>query len=234
MGDDSMSVSMSSRHHDRAPGTRTLAVFSQKGGSGKSTLAIHLSVLAARGRKVLLVDADPQGTVAAWAETRQRPDPLVVRADPSSITEIVSHATAERFELVIVDCPPHAAAGTTALLRIADHIVIPVQPSMPDVAATRRTVALTTAAGKPHSFVINRAPARALEVQQAIDALTPAAPVAPVTIGDRRAFSRALTDGLAVSERAKDEDKAVLEILRYYLWLDSHLLEIERCNRAAA
>lgn len=233
MGDDLMSVSMSSRHHDRAPGTRTLAVFSQKGGSGKSTLAIHLSVLAARGRKVLLVDADPQGTVTAWAETRQQPNPMVVRAEPSSIAEIVRSATAEHFDRILVDCPPHAVAGTAALLRAADHVVIPVQPSMPDVVATRRTVALTSAAGKPHSFVINRAPARAPEVQQAIDALTPAGPVAPVTIGDRRAFSRALTDGLAVCERATDEDKAVLEILRYYLWLDSHILELERCRRAA-
>lgn len=221
---------MSSRHHAR---TTTVAVFSQKGGSGKSTLAIHLAVLAARGRKVLLVDADPQGTVAAWAETRQRTEPMVVRADPGSISEIVRTATIERFDLVLVDCPPHAVAGTTALLRAADHVVVPVQPSMPDIVATRRTVALTSAAAKQHSFVINRAPARAPEVQQAIDALAPAGTVAPVTIGDRRAFARALTDGLAVSERAKDEDKAVLEILQYYLWLDSHLLELERCHRAA-
>ena len=54
---------VSSRHRS---GMRSVAVFSQKGGSGKSTVAIHLAVMAARGHRVLLVDADPQGTVAAW------------------------------------------------------------------------------------------------------------------------------------------------------------------------
>lgn len=43
---------------------RTIAVFTQKGGSGKSTVAIHMAVMASRGRRVLLIDADPQGTVA--------------------------------------------------------------------------------------------------------------------------------------------------------------------------
>lgn len=229
-----------SNHHDddvsfgHRSVMRSVAVFSQKGGSGKSTVAIHLALMASRGHRVLLVDADPQGTVAAWGASRTRPTPLVVRADPTNLVEVLRSARQERFELVLVDCPPHAVAGTAALLRHVDHVVTPVQPTMPDITATQRTVALVAAAGKPISFVINRAPARAAEVLQAREVLETAGPVSPIVLGDRRAYARALTHSLAVSEYARDHDKAVAEIFRYWIWLDTHFLEVETCQRRQA
>ncbi|WP_418319060.1 AAA family ATPase [Piscinibacter sakaiensis] len=215
-------------------GLRSVAVFSQKGGSGKSTVAIHLAVMASRGHRVLLVDADPQGTVAAWGASRTRPAPMIVRADPTNLVEVITSAQRENFEIVVVDCPPHAVAGTAALLRLVDHVITPVQPTMPDIAATKSTVAMVTAAGKPISFVINRAPPRAAEVVQAREALSPLGPVSPITLGDRRAYARALTDNLAVSECARGDDKAVAEVLRYWIWLDGHFLEVDTWQRRRA
>ena len=204
---------------------RTVMIFSQEGGSGKSTLAIHLAVLASRTSRVLLVDADPQGTAAAWGVTRQQSTPMVVRADPHSLPEILQDAQIEGFDMALVDCPPHAAAGTAALLRHAHHIVVPVQATMPDLVATSRTVALAKASGRGYSFVINRAPPRAMEVPQAREALTQAGPVCPVTIGDRRAFARALADGLAVSEFGHREGKPTTEMSHVFDWLNIRLAE---------
>ncbi len=227
-----MSFAPADHHGDVPPirrkAMRVVAVFSEKGGSGKSTLSIHLAGMAARGHKVLLVDADAQGTVEAWGAARTRPEPLVVRADPANITEVLSAARQEGFELVLVDCPPRAVAGTAVILRLVDHVVTPVQATMPDILAAQRTVALAAAAGKPLSFVVNRAPARAVEVIQAREVLERAGPVSPVTIGDRRAFARSLTESLSVNEFARDDAKAVDEIFRYWLWLDLHHWEIEK------
>ena len=46
---------------------RIIAVGNLKGGTGKSTIAVNLACrLAEKQRSVLLIDADPQGTAAAW------------------------------------------------------------------------------------------------------------------------------------------------------------------------
>jgi len=172
---------------------------------------------------ISLVDADPQGTVAAWGASRTVPHPFVAKVDPSTIKNLLCAARNEGYTLVILDCPPHAVAGTATLLAAADHIVMPCQPTMPDLAATQRAMLLTVASGKPFSLVINRAPAHAREVTQAQQALESAGVVSPVTIGDRRAFSRALTDSLAVTEFGREDEKAALEVVRYWNWLDQHM-----------
>jgi len=202
---------------------KTIALFSQKGGSGKSTLAIHLAVAASDEMPVLLVDCDPQGTALAWATARRARTPPVVRGDAGSIRAPLAQAQASGTQLVILDCPPHAAAATASLLQLADHVIIPAQPTMPDLAATQRSMALARACARPFTFVVNRAPARAPEVPQTIAALAAAGTVAPTVIGDRRAFARALSDGYAVTQAPYASSQAAQEILALWNWLRTRI-----------
>src|SRR3546814_20517655 len=54
----------------RAP-LMIVALLNQKGGVGKTTLALHLAGQWTRqGRRVLLIDADPQGSALDWSQQR--------------------------------------------------------------------------------------------------------------------------------------------------------------------
>jgi chromosome partitioning protein len=47
--------------------SKIVALANQKGGVGKTTLTVHLGVyLASQGRRVAVIDADPQGNLTSW------------------------------------------------------------------------------------------------------------------------------------------------------------------------
>ncbi len=63
---------------------RTIVLASQKGGSGKTTLAAHLAVALERAGQgpAVLIDTDPQGSLAAWWNKREATSPAFARSVP--------------------------------------------------------------------------------------------------------------------------------------------------------
>lgn len=115
---------------------RTVAFLHQKGGTGKTTLAIATAMaLAEQGGRVLLLDADVQGTASKWASHWGEGFRVVTRSQIQPIVHDQVARFAPRFEWMVVDGPPTLSDMTASILRGADRVFVPVRPSFPDIWA---------------------------------------------------------------------------------------------------
>jgi chromosome partitioning protein len=138
-----------------------LVFASRKGGSGKSTLAAHLgSCMAEHSRPTLLIDADPQGSLALWHEIRGASG-LPPHVGTKHLAATLAKARRDRVEWVLIDTPPNAEASAAEAIWHADLVVIPMRPGLFDIDAVQATIKVCRELKKPYAVVINAAPVKA-------------------------------------------------------------------------
>lgn len=202
--------------------TKVIAVATQKGGAGKSTISIHLAVQAMQSNKdaqVILLDLDPQGSVADWAKLRELEDPIVLQAMPGNLSAYLSQALEDGADYVVIDTPPHAGGTIDAAIRAADLVVIPIRPGPFDIKAADGTVEILKQAGRPGLFVLSQVPAvgpEADDTAAVLQDLYPDVPVARARLGQRKAFMQSLISGQAITEFDRPSSKAVREIIMLF------------------
>jgi chromosome partitioning protein len=184
---------------------KIITIAQQKGGAGKTTLAAQLAVaFAADGKRVALVDIDPQASLADWHRLRdgaQARYPLDMSAVAGYRVSTELSRLKSSYDIVVVDSPPHAETEAKLAIRAANLVLVPVQLSPMDIWATGPTVQLAQAAGVPVLLVLNRVPSRANIVQIMRAQLAEQdLPVAQATLGNRVAFAESMLEGLTVLE----------------------------------
>ena len=141
---------------------RIIAVANQKGGVGKTTTAINLSAaLAEKGKKVLLIDLDPQGNatsgvgveknqventvydlilgeieytdienlhlIASNVDLAAAEIELIGIAEKEFIIKKAVEKIRDRYDFILIDCPPSLNLLTINAMTTADTVLVPIQ-----------------------------------------------------------------------------------------------------------
>lgn len=120
---------------------KIITVFNQKGGCGKTSIAMHIGgSLGRRGRRVKIIDADPQNTATRWHAQARDDAPFPARISNLSGLGSALHrelrADVKNFDYIVVDCPPSVDSPIAgSALLVSDLAVIPVVPSPADLWA---------------------------------------------------------------------------------------------------
>ena len=139
-----------------------IGVLNQKGGVGKTTLSVNLAACLARtGARVLLIDADPQGSSLDWAAARQGEPLFSVVGFPRATIHKEIAQLGLGYDQIIIDGPPRVTDLARSAIMASDIVVIPVQPSPYDIWAAEEVVKLITEArvykeNIKSVFVVNR------------------------------------------------------------------------------
>ena len=197
---------------------KVLSIVCQKGGSAKTTTAINLAVEAVRGGlEVALIDLDPQVSACDWKDIRGDKPPVVAATPVPHLERALKAAEEAGADLAIIDTAGRANDAASAAARVADLVLIPLQPSLPDlntVAATLDIIRL--AGGRPTRALLARVRATGNRHDETTAWLgSKGVEVCPFTLGERVIFQDAYAMGLGVSE-VEPGGKAAEEIQQVY------------------
>lgn len=200
---------------------KVITIAQQKGGAGKTTLAAHLAVELARGgKRVAILDIDPQGSLTQWHNVREKrmgAGNTGLHFAALSGWKVATELSRlkNEFDYVIIDSPPHTEVDAKAAVRAADLVLIPVQPSPTDLWATKATLDLAAKENVPMRAVLNRLQPNTKMAKIAAGSLGPER-LLGAHLGNRMLFASALLEGKTAGEAspnhaASQEVRAVAE-----------------------
>ena len=213
---------------------KTIVLANQKGGVGKTTLTAHLAVAVeqAGDGPCVLIDTDPQASLAAWWNSRDAETPAFA---PSSIKELPKKLEAlgqGGYAYALIDTPPAITESIRAVVAQADLILIPIRPSPHDLRAVGSTVELALTAQRPFAFVVTQAKPNSRLIVQAMAALSEHGVVAPAIAHDRVDYAASMIDGRTVLE-IDPKGRSAAEMAALWLFVKTRINDSKKARKKA-
>ncbi len=204
-----------------------ISFLNQKGGVGKTTLSVNVAAyLAKSGHRVLLIDADKQGSASTWASIREDAPFQVVSMARANMARDALKLAAD-YTHTIIDGPPHAEEIARSCIVASDFVALPIEPSGLSTWASDLTVKQVREAQefKPSlkcGFVVSRKIGNTVIGRDIRNMAAEAGmPILAGDIEQRVAFAESLTMGKSIFEwaegsaAAKEIEQLTKEIERY-------------------
>lgn len=203
---------------------KILVTANQKGGCGKTTVAMQIGgALGRTGCRVLIVDADPQGTATRWAASATDENPFPAHVAGLAAAGGKVHREIKKYldsyDYILVDCPPavESAVPQSALL-VADIALVPIIPSPADLWAATGTRGLIERAidinpALQARLVVNMLQSNTSMSKEVLEVLEDfGIPLTEAKLHLRTAYRQAAVFGGTVHDLGRDAAKAVREV----------------------
>lgn len=202
-----------------------VAIAARKGGVGKTLLTTHLGVAAIQdGKRVAVIDLDPQATASEWADGRGDEPPDVVSTQPARLAKVLD-GMRDSYDLVLIDTPPTTGEADRLAIQAADLVLVPTRIQASDIAAVLRSIDKAAGQDKPTFVIFNdESPQRRKSVADETRRLlaTKGIEVAPTVVHSRIAFGES-QDVSRTALETEPTSTAAEEMRALYRWIIQRL-----------
>ena len=208
---------------------KIISFSNQKGGTGKTTLAANIAVLWSNSEyKVAVFDGDAQKSLTHWIEARKKyygENDIGIDVhpyNPHTFEEDLNNVK-KKYNFILIDSPPSITYETIQIVKNANLVIVPVQPSPVDLMATVPFLNMVKRERKKSIVILNRVLPRARLTDAMVMRLRYAgAKIARSRISNKVIYAetfsvgRGMIDISVTSDTSKEIIKLGNEILRNF------------------
>lgn len=195
---------------------KVLSVLNGKGGVGKTTTTINVAACLSRmGFKVVVVDTDPQSSVANWVSDNC---PFYVATAPDEKQIYQVKKSLSEYDYILIDGAGSISAISAAAVMVSDMVIVPITPSPLDFAASVAILDVVQARSELKPVPVRFLMTKVIAGTEMFNVLRESVSGTgiksmKVQLKQRQAYVKTLTDGGTIFDSNDGQAKGEIEIL---------------------